>query len=196
MYGRVLSSVVLPFFLIAAGFGYALEVRQRHDVEDHANHVRQAAALHPSPAVVVVQRSRGKLPVARPPRADELDYPLVLLDSQQVNDYTAGGGIGGLMDAVADPTRQNTPDGWVDSVVAVKPTDFIAIENDINLLLVNTTELQSCHRNLYLPTAPAQPSSTAVPWGADGVNAVPEPATGLLLAIGACAIIRKRRRRP
>jgi hypothetical protein len=196
MYGRVLLSVVLPFFLIAAGFGYALEVRQHSDPVNVARRARQAAAQGSSPAGNVVRSDRGKAPVATSARANEPDGGPMLLDSRQANEYTAGGGIGSLMNVVANPTRQNTADTWVDSVVAVKPADFITFENDINQLLVNTADLRPYHRNLYLPTASARPPVTAASRAADEVNTVPEPATGLLLAIGACAIIRKRRRRP
>lgn len=195
MYGRVLLSVVLPFFLIAAGFGYALEVRQHSDTVNIAKRARQVSAQYPSPAGDTVRPGRGRAPMATSPRENEPDGGPILLDSRQANEYTAGGGgLGSLTDAVADPTRRNTADTWVDSVVAVKPADFIAFENDINLFLVNATDLRPCHRNLYLPTASARPPVTAAPRAADEVNTVPEPATGLLLAIGACAIIRKRRR--
>jgi PEP-CTERM motif-containing protein len=81
-----------------------------------------------------------------------------------------------------------TGSGWMHAFFAISPSSFTAVSGDVHTLLGNTTLV----RIIDSPT-PTDAVSIAGVLGVDNIDAVPEPATWLTLAVGLVVLGWRRR---
>jgi hypothetical protein len=84
---------------------------------------------------------------------------------------------------------------WTDAVFPITPGNLTVVEGDVETLLAGVTELRLFHSPAPdFPPPPIGPPPLVAHIGVDNVTAIPEPATAVLLAVGAGELIRRRRR--
>lgn len=90
----------------------------------------------------------------------------------------------------------NLPAGsdWTDAIFSITPENLTVVEGDVETLLAGVTELRLFHNPAPdFPAPPIGPPPIVAQIGVDDVTAIPEPATVILLAVGAGELIRRRR---
>jgi PEP-CTERM motif len=93
--------------------------------------------------------------------------------------------------ASTNPVLLAAGSGWTSAVFPILPTDLTAVEGSVTNALSNTVAF----RIFNSPTATFPPPPIVAQLGVDNIQAVPEPASAFLLALGLGSLALRGRRR-